>query len=173
MVVENPFVQNSSEKSDKLKGTILIFAYAWFLFALIESVPGFFGTFTMGGSYSFLGTSMRIIWTTLGGALGGLIFYFAYEPAIHPIATKIPFIGKSIFRLFFVPAVLVWAVFGPIMLLWTSVFAVLLTTFTFGAGLGISIYFIIYAILSIIFSLIGSYVLAKTLDSKLKQYYIW
>jgi len=158
--------------NDKLKGTLIIFTYSAVVLSLFLLVPKIFSFFTYDrGIFGFFDLIISPVYQIIAwGPLGGLIFYFLYDPVICPYLKKVPIWGKSIFSLYFVPSLIMYAIFGPLAIL-GGVLVSLLNLLTLDVSGSLMIF--LGVIIQLLFGLAGSYIYAKMLDSKLSQYYTW
>lgn len=103
------FLLDNVDMNNKLKETIKIFVTYGCLLAPINFIVGsIVGSFNFAPGYSYFSISGLItsfIMSAVGSAIGGLIFYFVYEP-VHNWVKRTPFLAKHItdmFTLFWKP----------------------------------------------------------------------
>jgi len=175
----------SFTKDPKLKQTIIIFVVAGVIFQLISYVISILGNNLMLSSF-FSGFAIgaygiSIVWGAVSSGVGGLIFYFIYEP-VRDWIKGIAFLSKfihSLFTLFWIPSLVgfvISAVLTLIMFLLVGA-SPLATAFLATAGIAsagptIASFFIGWVVL-LGGNLAASYFYAKIVSKKLSSMYSW
>jgi hypothetical protein len=176
--VSSGVVQPQQEVPEKLKETIKTFIIASVILNVFLFIPNLYDGFLVTRAFSFFSLIFGIFFNIiLMGLVSGLFFYYLYDALFYGFIRKIPIWGNTIFRVFFIPYLLAFAIFTPLSafsLLFTSGFSNALTAGLMGSVLGtLGIHFYIYIILSALLGLVGAYLYAKYLDENLSKYYAW